>query len=492
MGAWWLALQLDGAGSLPLYLQITAAIIAAVRAGRLRPGERLPGSRALAKSLSIHRNTVVAAYRELSLQGWIEAVVGSGTRVSRRLPETSLRPAIGGRHPESSVAGHCGYELPPPGIEAKPAERWSRSADRLSLSTGVPDLSQVPVDELARAYRRALRRNGTRLLDYADPQGYLPLRQAIAAMLRARRGLNAEAAEIVITRGSQMAMWLVARLLTVAGDRVGVEALGYPPAWRVWRSLGARLSPLPMDGEGLLIDRLERLLQRRPLRALYVTPHHHYPTLAVLPPRRRMQLLQLAERHRLAIIEDDYDHEFHYRGRPIMPLASADRSGLVVYLGSLSKTLAPSLRLGYVVAPRPLIERLVELRALVDRQGDTVLEAAVTELIEEGVLQAHVRRMHRIYAERQRVLAALLRRHFGSLLEFEVPAGGMALWVRAPGIDVDAWATRAAAAGVEIATARHFAVDGKSRPFVRLGFASHSAERLAVAVRVLRRTLPSR
>jgi len=250
------------------------------------------------------------------------------------------------------------------------------------------------------------------------------------------------------------------------------------------RLAGARLAPVAVDEQGLSLDALDALAQRERVRAVYVTPHHQYPTTAVLAPGRRIALLELARRHRFAIIEDDYDHEFHYEGRPVLPLASADTAGVVVYIGTLSKLLAPGLRMGFVVAPAQLTERLTALRVYVDRQGDRALEAAVAELIEDGEVQRHARRARKLYRARRDALACALERALAGTLSFTPPSGGIALWARAArGVDVDAWAARALERKVAFSTGRRFAFDGKKHPFLRLGFAALDERELGEAVR---------
>jgi GntR family transcriptional regulator/MocR family aminotransferase len=288
----------------------------------------------------------------------------------------------------------------------------------------------------------------------------------------------------MVTRGSQLALDLVARTLLQPGDVVAVEALGYRPAWSALQAAGARLQPVPVDERGIDVDALEALAQKQRLRAVYVTPHHQYPTTAMLDAARRLRLLELARARKIAVIEDDYDFEFHYEGRPVLPLAAADRHAVVVYIGTLSKILAPSLRLGFIVAPPTLIERLAEVRLTIDRQGDQVVECAVAELIEDGELQRHVRRMRRIYQGRRDALVARLHKRLGGALSFTVPAGGMALWAQADeGIDVEAWAARALKRGVLFNSAARFAFDGKPRPALRLGFAALSEAELDEGVR---------
>jgi GntR family transcriptional regulator/MocR family aminotransferase len=328
------------------------------------------------------------------------------------------------------------------------------------------------------------------VLGYGDPRGHLRLRRALASMLVATRGLRIGADDVLATRGSQMGLELISRVLGGPGAVVAVEALGYRPAWRALAATGAELVPVSVDAEGLVVAELERVAERRPLRAVYVTPHHQYPTTATLSASRRLALLELGRRKRFAIIEGDYDHEFNYQGRPVLPLASADDAGVVVYLGTLSKILAPGLRLGYLVAPAQVLERCVVERQRIDRQGDLVTECAVAELLEEGELQRHVRRVRRIYQSRRDALVEALQRHLPGRLSAEPPPGGMALWARAEGVDVERWAERAAAHGLGLYTARWFAFDGQPRPFIRLGFAVRSAEEMAQAIERLARLWP--
>jgi GntR family transcriptional regulator/MocR family aminotransferase len=250
---------------------------------------------------------------------------------------------------------------------------------------------------------------------------------------------------------------------------------------------------VPVDEYGMSLPHLAALCERQPVRAVYLTPHHHYPTTVPLAPGRRLQLLELARRHRFAVIEDDYDHEFHYEGRPLLPLASADEAGSVVYVGTLSKVFAPGLRIGYVVAPRPVLRELMRRRFYLDRQGDHVTEAAIAELIEDGELQRHTRRMRRLYLARRDTCAELLRRQLGAALSFAVPNGGMALWARAaPDIDVEAWAVRAEAAGVVFQSEKQFRWDGQAGAHLRLGYAPLTEAELVEAVQRLHDTLPAR
>ncbi|HTJ82502.1 MAG TPA: PLP-dependent aminotransferase family protein, partial [Polyangiaceae bacterium] len=457
--------------------------------GRLKPGDVLPGSRTLAASLGVHRNTVLAAYRELEAEGFTEASLAKDTRVSRELPASraARSPALAANPRATAVPSreHAGFDLgaAPPALATSAPPRGT-----IALYGGVPDLSMVPTRALARAYRRALASTRSPL-GYGDPAGEPRLRAALAEMASRSRGVAASAEDVLVTRGSQMALYLAARTLLRPGDAVAVEAWGYRPAWEALAATGAELVPVPVDREGLDVERLVEIAGTKRLRAVYVTPHHQYPTTALLSQARRMQLLAFAKRERVAILEDDYDHEFHYDNKPVLPLASRDEHGVVVYFATLSKILAPGLRLGFVVAPRAVLARMTAYRALVDRQGDRAVELAIAELAEDGEIERHARRMRRTYASRRDAFVELLSRRFDGVLEWETPAGGMAVWCHAPGLDVDAWAARAEAAGVALQTAQRFAFDGRRRPFLRLGFAGHDERRLRLAVERLARAL---
>ena len=335
---------------------------------------------------------------------------------------------------------------------------------------------------MARAYRRALRgRTANTALAYGDPAGSPRLRVAIAALLRETRSLPCGPEHVLITRGSQMALDLAARALLHPGDLAAVEHLGYQPAWRALEAAGARLVGAPLDDQGVIVDELPANI-----RALYVTPHHQYPTTVLLTPGRRIALLERAHRDRFALLEDDYDHEFHFDGRPVAPLASADPHGNVIYIGSLSKTLAPGLRLGFVVAPEPVIAAFAQLRTYIDRQGDQILETAVAELVEDGEIQRHTNKLRRAYAARRERFATLLRTHLGGALEFALPPGGITIWARvAEDIHLDRWLARACTRGVKVVAARSVALDHKPRPFIRLAFAQYTEAELGEAIRIL-------
>lgn len=481
MRRWELSIALDASREQPLFLQPASAIAEDIRRGRLKPGEPLPGSRELADHLGINRNTVIACYDELVAEGLLNTRIGGGTFVaqslqapnaprslpSNALPTYALSPAI---HPAQLT------DTPAPGV--------------LVLSRSTPDVRLLPSRALARAFRRAVGQQGRSVLTYTDPRGHVRLRTELAMMLTRTRGLLTTPDGVLITRSIEQGLDLVARALITPGDAVVVEEFGYPPARRVMKLAGARLLPVPLDHDGLDIDALESLLSRERLRAVLLTPHHQFPTTVVMSAARRARLAELALRHRFAIIEDDYDHEFHYEGKPVLPIAAGAARANVIYVASMSNLLAPGLSTGFVVAPAPVLERLIGLRAASDAQGDAAVECAIAELFEDGELLRHVRRARRIYATRRDALAAALVRHLGSAVDFHLPEGGMALWVRADeGIDVAAWARAGEREGVLFDDASRFDFHHREQPFLRLGFSYLDSTELDEAVRRVSRAM---
>jgi GntR family transcriptional regulator/MocR family aminotransferase len=481
--AWQFNIDVERDGALPPFLQIARALTDDIRRGRLRPGDRLPGSRDLAAAVRVHRNTILAAYGELVAEGWLEATQGCGTFVARKIPESTTRagPALRHSRARRDASQRAGFSVPAGPEVYRPAVLPSGTLD---LSSGAPDLRLVPATAIGRAYRRMLAHHAQALLTYGDPEGHPALRTALASMLAATRALPIEVDDLIVTRGSQMALSLVARALVQPGDVVAVERIGYRPAWEAFRAAGARVVAVPVDQQGVDVDAVARLHARTPVRAVYLTPHHQYPTTVTLTAPRRLAMMALAARERIAIVEDDYDHEFHYDGRPVLPLASADPARVVIYVGTLSKVFAPGLRLGYIVAPRDVRQRVTAIRSLLDLQGDLALEAAVAALIDDGELHRHVARARRIYAERREVLALALRRELGDTAAFNVSSGGMALWVNfeAP-VDIDLWARRSLERGVWWRPGRRYAFDRQPLACARLSFAWLNERELREAVR---------
>jgi GntR family transcriptional regulator/MocR family aminotransferase len=480
-------ITLDPRSGRPVYLQIAQALMLEIHRGRFRPGDPLPGYRTLAQELGVSRNTVMAAYRELAAEGWLVAASGEGSAVAPSPPARLPGGVTEGGRPDAAAPGAMGFDLhraPDPGA---PPDRRAL----LRVATGNPDPRLLPGAALARAYRRALTVNPKGTLALDDPQGHPALREALAGHLRAGRGVPAAPERLVITRGGQLPLALVAHALLAPGDAVAVEALGARDAWEACARAGARCLPVPVDEGGLDVEALERLAGAERLRAVLVSPVRQYPTTVPLAPERRARLLALAARHRLAVLEGDHDAEFQFDGPAPPPLAAEDRAGVVVLVGSLSKVFSPGLRLGYVLAPAPLVAELRSARDALDRHGDPALERAMAELLEDGEIGRHLNRMHPVYRLRRDALARALTAHAGAALSLAPPTGGLALWARVRGdVDVDALARRALERGVAVQAGRQFAFDGGPVQGLRIGFSAHAEEELAEVARRLGESLP--
>jgi GntR family transcriptional regulator / MocR family aminotransferase len=415
---------LERASSLPLYRQLYEGLREAILSGRLRPGARLPSTRVLAGDLETSRNTVLAAFGQLLAEGYLEGRVGAGTTVARTLPETLLRA-----RPEVPGLGRPGR---PPRLSRRGALlAGTRAALARGASTahpfraGLPGLDAFPFDLWTRLIARRWRRVPRQLLDYGDPAGYAPLREVIAAYLGEARAVRCEATQVIVVTGAQQALDLAARVLLDPGDTAWVEDPGYQGVRGALIAAGIRLAPIPVDGEGLDVQRAAR---RAPgARLVYVTPSHQYPLGVTMSLNRRLALLEWASASGAWILEDDYDSEYRYAGRPLAALQGLDTAGRVIYAGTFSKVLFPALRLGYLVVPPELVDPFVAARALTDRHSPSVPQAALADFIEGGHFARHVRRTRGLYAERQAALVRAARRTLGELLEVAPAEAGMHL-----------------------------------------------------------------
>ena len=485
---WHVNIVISRGSATAVYLQIAYAVIDEVRRSRLAPGDALPGTRELADDLGVSRKTIVQAYEELNTQGWVYSESKRGTFVSNSLPTLAETASVILNKASKDLGAKpaLGFSRPSPDL---PLQRTD--GDVLTLDDGSPDTRIAPIEELGRAYRRALIAAGrTNRLGYGDPRGLPVVRQAISTMLNLDRGLSTTPDHICTVRGSQMGIYLAARLFAGPGDAVVMERLSYPPAREAFRAAGAEVVAVGLDGQGIRLEELEAVCRRRRVKAVYLTPHHQFPTTVLLPPERRMRLLLLAEQFGFTVVEDDYDHEFHFTHQPMLPLASADKWGKVAYIGSLSKILTPSIRMGYVAAPPAVIERLALEAALIDRQGDPATEEAIAEMIEAGEVKRHTRKALKLYGERRRVFADLLTQKLAGKLSFRLPDGGLAIWVEtAPDVDLARTVQAAAGLGLRFYPGDAFAMDGGPVAGARLGFARLNPDELERAVERLRRAL---
>lgn len=465
----------------PLYLQVAAALLEAINAGRLLPGRALPGVRDLAERLGVTVNTILAALRELQAQGWLTSQERSGFFVADPLPAL----------PQAGARAGAGLALPGYDLPAHLQPITSTANILLDLSDGLADPRLAPSQALGRAYQRGLKLKGPELLGASDFKGLLRLRATLGEHLKAQRGILAGPEQVLILRSSAMAVTVVAQaLLGPAGGSVAVENPGNPMVWEGLRQNGATtLLPLPVDAQGVSAEALEALLAGGAApRLLVLTPQCQFPTGVALAPERRARLLELSRQHRFAILE--LDSEFDYLQGPGVraPLASED-AGQVIYVGSLSRMLAPGLRVSYVVAPEALAGLLARARQHVDWQGDPVQEWALAELFLDGEMQRQLHRVRKAAVERREALEDALA-HCASPLSFEPGHGAMALWLRGAGKLADparftVWLRACQAQGLKLRAGKHYDLEGRDLAATRLGFTGFTPEELQRAVALM-------
>ncbi|MES2290391.1 MAG: PLP-dependent aminotransferase family protein [Pseudomonadota bacterium] len=481
--------RIEQSKSVPVYMQIIQALIRDIERGRLVSGTFLPSSRELAEALNVNRKTVVLAYEDLIAQGWLSSAGTRGTMVSTSLPEPARGAAgrVQSSSDEHGVTADYHFAPPPERPLALPGGKGPK------LDEGTPDGRLFPAELLARAFRSATQRaSRDNRLQYRDPRGSEGLRESIAVMLKTQRGLPVTARNICITRGSQNGIFMAAQVLISPGDAVIVEALTYEPAVAAFAACGAKIVSVGLDGEGMDIDAVEQACRRHAVRAVFVTPHHQFPTTVALRPERRLRLIELARQFGFAIVEDDYDHEFHFESQPLLPMAGYAPSR-VIYVGSLSKLLLPALRIGYIAAPEEVIDAVAHRVSLIDGMGNTLTEDTATELITSGELRRHARKVRQVYAKRRETFAASLDHSLGDLVDYAMPDGGLAFWLRFRNpADLDRVEKNGPEHGLRFAPSASFMTSPDAERGLRVGFASlteHEAQRalgvLASAARPL-------
>jgi GntR family transcriptional regulator / MocR family aminotransferase len=487
-------LNLDKATKTPLFLQIANGLMDNIKAGLIPKGTKLLGSRAMAETLGVHRKTVIAAYDELSAQGWIETQATKGTFISLKIPE--IKPVSlsknGFSKELSKEISFCklktGFHLTKNRALDKPVLRGS---SMLGFDDGFPDVRLAPTNALASAYRAVLKKGYQKnTLFYGDTKGHLSLREATRDYLQESRGLNISVDNVMITRGSMMAFYLSAQTILKAGDRVVVGKINYGSGNMILKNRGVEMLYVDVDENGINVEQIAQLCAEKPVRMVYVTPHHHYPTTVTMSAARRMHLLQLAQEHQFCILEDDYDYDFHYTSSPILPLASVDTEGVVVYIGSLCKTISPAIRIGYVVAPTELIDEMANLRRIIDRQGDNMLEAAIAELFKDGEIKRHVKKSQRTYHKRRDVFCEILKSELGHVIDFKKPNGGMAVWAKFdPSINLPTLSEKAYINGLKINSGINYDSDFVALNSTRMGFTSINESEIEQSIALLKRLI---
>jgi GntR family transcriptional regulator / MocR family aminotransferase len=458
-----------------IYRQIRQAILD----GRLRPGERLSPTRELAAALMVSRSTVTVAYESLLAEGFATSHTGAGTFVSHQLEA---------QRPTSKTRRSTARAIQVRGVwETIPLQTDFDRAARFDFRTGLPDASLFPHRAWRRVVAHALRSREIAAGIYEKPAGNWDLRAAIARHIGISRSVSGSPDDVIVTNGTQQALDIVARVLLEPGDVVAVEKPGYLPPKQLFKALGARVIGVPVDSEGLVVDALPA-----EARVVYVTPSHQYPLGVAMSLSRRRALLAWAERHNAVVVEDDYDSEFRFGGRPLEPLQTIDSTGRVVYVGTFSKTLLPALRLAFMVVPPSLREAAHKAKYVTDWHTATLAQSALAQFIDEGTFARHIRRVGRSYGERHEMLTSEIKRNFGDYLDLIPSSTGLhvAAYARRASVDdIDAIASRAFNLGVAI---RSFPLEGEPRAGIMLGYGAIETARIAEGLRRLRRCFDER
>jgi GntR family transcriptional regulator / MocR family aminotransferase len=477
----------------PLYQQLYEGVRSAILSGQLAGGTRLPSTRALAEELSVSRSTVINAFDQLLAEGYIYGVRGSGTYVARLQPDELLQAPPGQQTVPHSPTLCGAVSQRGAGLAALPelpASNQHASGHNRAFQVGLPAIDEFPRKLWGQVLARCWRGAAPELLDYQHPAGYMPLRQAIAAHVAAARGVRCDAGQVIVTAGSQQALTLAAHLLLDPGDAAWIEDPGYMGARAALLGAGAHMVPVPIDTEG--IDLAAGLARHAHPRLVYITPSHQFPLGVTMSLARRLALLEWAASGDCWLIEDDYDSEFHYAGRPLPALQGLDSVGRVIYIGTLSKVLFPGLRLGYLIVPPTLVDAFVRARASADTHSPALEQAVLAEFMREGHFARHIRRMRARYAERQAILLDAAGCDLAGLLDVQPAATGMHLlgWLPA-GVSDRAAAERAGAAGVRVLPLSWLRIEPSERGGLLLGYAAADERAIRDGVRRLAEGLRS-
>lgn len=470
----------------PRYLQIAAAIRQAIKQGRLQKGESLPSSRTLAKMLKANRLTVMTALDELIAEGWIIGIERKNYQVNQLLPDKFFESQKISKIQTTYPLLNWNQFKKIPDLDHSLQGEAHKIKYRFMARA---DLRLFPNHQFRLCLNDALKSSMTQLADYGDPAGYPSFIEALKKYLRRVRGITDR--EILVTHGSQEGIYLTTQLLLNPGDAVAIENLVYQPVLAAIKARGANVIPIHLDHEGMDPDHLAKNLKKKAIKLIYLTPLHQYPTTATLPVARRLRIYELAAYYQIPILEDDYDHEFHYRSQPLPPMASHDPANLIIYVSTLSKTVFPSARLGFMAVPQAIAPQFRWLKSLTTRQNDGIMQDATARWIASGGFESHLRRMRRIYEERLQIMQNILEQmqKKGASLSWQTPAGGMSLWLDTKK-NSETIALKAREQGVYVVPEAYFQIKKKIGTHLRMGFANQNAEEILAGLKVLEKVLP--
>lgn len=417
---------INRSSEISIYMQISNQLINAIQRGFLPFGIKLPGTRALSIILNVHRNTIVAAYDELFAQGWVESLPNKGTFVIGKNQKKPFQIKDFEKNNLEHYPKSTGFLFKTSNILDNPFEY---SDCEYIFNDGVPDIRLTQIDHHSRIYSSILKRKAHKIGQY-NQDGSEFFKKNLSEFLNLSRGLPISKNNLLITRSTEMSIYIVSEILLAEGDIVLVGELSYFSVNMIFQKAGVKIQPISIDEEGINVEEVREACEKQKIRMLYLTPHHHYPTTVTLSAKRRLELLNLANEYGFIILEDDYDYDFHYDKSPILPLASADTNGMVIYIGSFGKSLVPGFRTGFIVAPENLMMEMRKYLGIIDRQGDVLMEHVLGEMIAEGEINRYLKKSLKIYQERRDYFVSLLEQNLEGYIDFQKPSGGLAVWMK--------------------------------------------------------------
>jgi len=479
-------IPIDRQSTEPLYQQIKKYLRQGILSGGLVPDTRLPASRQLARDLGVNRITVENAYSELEADGLVFSRVGSGTYV---LPPNPLPPVSITSTDNSWPLWQQSLRTSNTGIKLRSAGEMLKAAghpDPISFASGDSDSRQFPAEEFRKTLQAVMRRDGIAALDYGEGDGYAPLREGIAHIL-ASQGVQARPENILITAGSQQAITLVSQTLLNPGDVILVESPTYSIAMELFRILGFRIVGVPVDGQGMQVELLEKLLQQYHPRLIYTIPNFHNPTGTCLNSARRRQLIVLADLYNVPILEDDFVGDLRYEGRAQPSLKALDPGGHVIYISTFSKMLMPGLRVGFLVADGPIYSSLLSFKSHSDLATSTLIQRALEAYVTVGRYQTYLRRSCQVFRKRRDAMLLAVDRYLPAGVSYDPPQGGLFLWLRLPeNLSSDELLPLACEEGVAFAPGDSFFPEGsRGQDWMRLNFVAQSAEEIDEGIKRL-------
>lgn len=477
-------INIESSSKKAVYEQIAMNLMNLINSGTIPAGTRLPSTRMLGEQLKLHRKTVIAAYEELEVQGWIIAKNKSGYYVNANISISTVDSELelGTKYPNQlPIAVNSKYSL---------SINETEIPNVLFLDDGLPDPRIAPYKILLREFKSLTDKDhNLKRANYGTSFKSSRLRDVLSVHLSGSRGINLSPDNIFITNGAQMGIYLIAKALILPGDLFLIGKPGYNLAEQALNENGARTIGVSVDEKGINIDQIEEICKKEVVKGVYVIPHHHYPTTVTLSPDRRVKLLSLARKYNFVILEDDYDYEFHYSSAPYLPMASYNHYGHVIYVGSLSKCFSPALRLGFIVGPNDLVRAVSQIRKAIDIRGDLLLENSFAALLENGEIGRHLRKSALLYKERRDYMCEQMDLHLKGFVKYQIPAGGMAVWIRfLQKYNVEKVCLLVKQLGISLSNNIVFSKDEEMN-HIRLGFASLNFQEISTCIHAIRASI---